>query len=85
MAIHREPSAAITVALGLAPPNEEPGARSWLSHFSSSPLSSFSKARLADSNFLSVTHGGVASAVSSDKKGPFSCMANRSAPILAPS
>ena len=58
--IQSEPSVAWTVAFGLAPPREEPGARSSFSQRSSSPLSSFSNAMEAFSSVRKLIHGGVA-------------------------
>src|SRR5699024_6410690 len=70
LAIHKAPSVACTVALGLAPPKEEPGARSSRSHFSFRPLSSFSKAIEAFSSVRRFTHGGVANALSFERNSP---------------
>ena len=84
-AIHKEPSTSWTVALGRAPPREEPGASSCFSHCSSKPDSSFSKAMDADSSLRKETHGGVASDSSEDSNELPSPRLKRKAPILAAS
>ena len=81
LAIHKAPSAACTVALGLAPPSDEPGASSSFSHLSLRPLSSFSNEIEAFSRVRRLTQGGVAKAFSLDRKSPPSSSVNRSAPI----
>ena len=52
----------ITLALGLAPPNEEPGCTSWATHFLSGrtfPSSLFSISALAAINSLISARGGI--------------------------
>ena len=85
LAIHNEPSGAITDALGLAPPSEEPGAINCFNHFPSKSVSSFSKAKEACSSSLREVHGGVAYSLSFERNSPFCSVLNRSPPILASS
>ena len=80
-AIHNWSFVSTTVALGLAPPREEPGLINWFSHFSVKPLSSLSKFLEASSNVRSVAQGGAAVSLSSERNGPSGFVLNRMPPI----
>ena len=88
LAIHKCPFSSITLALGLAPPNDDPGSINTLNQcaYSGSLMaSSRSSCKLAYSNSRRDVQGGVAIFFWSFRKGPSSLNLNRTPPIRCPS
>ena len=88
LAIQRLPFSSVTLALGLAPPNEDPGSTNKFNHCAYSgsfTTSSLSNWRLAYSNSLIEVHGGAAICFWLFKKSPFSSNLKRKPPIRFPS